>query len=264
MTEHTTPHLRLTGGTADRATGRSTDEAHVAPILVAHGTRSVHGVDTVGALARLVSERIGLTRVAFVDVLGPSPSEALAQTPTSAVLIPAFLAAGYHVRHDIPAHIEASGHHDVRLCDNLGPDPVLAVVMLDRLRSAGWLPGDAVVMAAAGSSDPSALAEVEVAARYLGDLIGETVPVGYIATAAPRVPEVVASVRTRGRRVFIASYLLAPGLFHSRLSDHGADAVAAPLGADERIADLLVDRVAAACVGVGSHSGPACRVTVGD
>ena len=221
-------------------------EVPAQPIMVAHGTRSVHGVKTVGRIAELVSERIGLTRVAFVDVLGPSPSELLVQTPGPAIIVPAFLAAGYHVRRDIPEHIEASGHQRVTLCDNMGPDPMLAVLMLERLRAAGWRDGDAVVMAAAGSSDPLALADVEMAARQLGDLVGDEVPVGYVTTATPRVPDVVAATRRSRRRVFIAAYLLAPGLFHSRLSEYGADGVAAPIGADPRVADLIVARFAAA------------------
>ncbi|MGV9481938.1 sirohydrochlorin chelatase [Gordonia aichiensis] len=229
------------------------------PILVAHGTRSVSGVETIGRVAELVSERIGTTRVAFVDVLGPSPSDLLAQIAGPAVVVPAFLAAGYHVRHDIPTHIEASGHRDVRLCENMGPDPVLAVVLRDRLCAAGWRPGDAVVMAAAGSSDRLALREVETAARYLAELIDDDVPVGYIATATPRVPDVVARVRRRRRRVFIASYLLAPGLFHARLAECGVHGVAAPLGADPRIADLIAARVTET-LGTSSSRPRAARV----
>jgi sirohydrochlorin ferrochelatase len=216
----------------------------VQPILVAHGTRSAHGLDTVARLAELIHRRIGTTRVSFVDVLGPSPSEVLAETPQPALVIPAFLAAGYHVRTDIPQHVAASGHPDVTVCDNLGPDPQLAAVMFDRLRAAGWRPGDAVVMAAAGSSDPLALADVEQAGRHLADVIGDEVAVAYVTTATPRVPAVVEKVReARGGALFIAPYLLASGFFHSRLSGFGADGVAAPLGADPRIAELIVDRV---------------------
>lgn len=214
------------------------------PILVAHGTRSPHGVNTVARLADLVAERIGPTRVAFVDVLGPSPTELLGQTERPALIVPAFLASGYHVRTDIPRHVEASAHRQVTVCDNLGPDPALAAVMHDRLRAAGWRSGDAVVLAAAGSSDPVALTDIGTAARQLGQLIGAEVPVGYVATGRPRVTDVVAAVRRRRRRrVFLASYLLAPGLFHTRLSRCGADGVAAPLGADSRIADVIVDRM---------------------
>jgi sirohydrochlorin ferrochelatase len=44
------------------------------------------------------------------------------------------------------------------------------------------------------------------------------------------------------RRVFIASYLLAPGLFHDRLADCDATEVAAPLGMHPRVVDLVVAR----------------------
>lgn len=218
------------------------------PVLVAHGTRSPHGVNTVARLAESVQEHIGPTRVAFVDVLGPSPSELLREIDRPALLIPAFLASGYHVRADIPQHVEASGHPHVTVCDNLGPDPVLADAMSDRLRDCGWRPGDAVVLAAAGSSDRWALADIETAAGHLGAVIGDEVAVGYVATARPRVPEVVRTLRRRrrGARVFVASYLLAPGLFHTRLTQCGANGVAAPLGADPRVAELIVARVHAA------------------
>lgn len=220
-----------------------TDDLRFQPVLVAHGTRSARGVDTIARLAEQVSARLGPTRTAFVDVLGPSPREVLADTEGPAILIPAFLASGYHVRADIPAHVAASGHPHVHVCDSLGPDPVIAGVMADRLLGAGWRPGDAVVLAAAGSSDALALADVDLAAAQLGRLLETPVAVGYLATARPAVADVVATVRRRtGRRVFIASYLLAPGLFHTRLAAVGADGVASPLGADPRIVDLVVDR----------------------
>ncbi|MGV9712130.1 sirohydrochlorin chelatase [Gordonia sp. NPDC003424] len=225
------------------------------PILVAHGTRSMHGVETIGRIAEQVGSLIGPTRTTFVDVLGPSPSEILSDTSRPAVILPAFLAAGYHVRRDIPDHIARSGHRDVTLCRNLGPDPVLATILADRLRAAGRRDGDAVVLAAAGSSDPHARAEVHHAARLLSQQIGTDVPVGYIATGEPRVADVVRSLRAAGRRrVFIASYLLAPGLFHDRLTSCGADGVGAPLGADPRIAALIASRYAEAVAGLDRRS----------
>jgi sirohydrochlorin ferrochelatase len=214
------------------------------PILVAHGTRSEHGVAMIADLADKVSAQIGNTRVAFVDVLGPSPSEVLRGIDGPAVVVPAFLASGYHVRKDLPEHIEASGHTAVSVSRSLGPDPELARVLALRLTESGWRRGDSVVLAAAGSSDLFALGQVRRAANLLGSMIGERVPVGYVATAEPRIADVVADTRARtGRRVFIASYLLARGLFHDRLYDVGADGVSQPLGADPRVVDLVVRRM---------------------
>lgn len=212
-------------------------------VLVAHGTRNLRGVDMVASLADAVSEHVGPTRVAFVDVLGPSLSELLRDLAAPAVVVPAFLASGYHVHTDVPREVADSGHPAVSVTRALGPDPALAHVMWQRLRDVGWRPGDAVVLAAAGSSDPRALQDVRRAAAMLSEFVGRPVPVGYVATASPRVPEVVTCLRSRGaRRVFIASYLLAPGLFHTRLADAGADGVTEPLGLHPAIVDLVADR----------------------
>ncbi len=183
-------------------------------------------------------------RTAFVDVLGPSPSEVLRDLDSvPAVAVPAFLASGYHVYQDVPREVAESGHTAVAVTPAMGPDPALARVMRIRLREAGWRPGDAVVFAAAGSSDARARHDVRVAARMLGEDLGSRVRVGYIATGAPRVPEVVASLRRSGaRRVFVASYLLAHGLFHERLHDCGADGVAEPIGVHPAVVRLLADR----------------------
>jgi sirohydrochlorin ferrochelatase len=54
---------------------------------------------------------------------------------------------------------------------------------------------------------------------------------------------VVAAMRAAGRRrVFIASYLLAPGLFHDRLRECGATGVSAPLGVHPAVVDVLASR----------------------
>ena len=103
-----------------------------------------------------------------------------------------------------------------------------------------------MVLAAAGSSDQSACGQVHLAARQLESLIGGHIEVGFITTASPTVPEAIARARRTGRRVMVASYLLAPGLFHQRLETYGAEAVSAPLGADPRIVDLIVTRMRAA------------------
>lgn len=212
-------------------------------VLVAHGTRNPRGVEMIAELAEAVSDRVGPTRVAFVDVLGPSPKEVLRELAGPAVVVPAFLASGYHVHTDVPREVSDSGHTRVSITGALGPDPVFASVMLERLIAAGWMPGDAIVFAAAGSSDKRALLEHRRAAAMLADIARVRVRIGYVATAEPSVPASVESLRREGhRRVFVASYLLARGLFHTRLSDAGSDGVAEPLGLHSGIVDLVVDR----------------------
>jgi len=205
-------------------------------LLVAHGTRNPHGVSMIGDLAAAMADRLGeLVPVAFVDVLGPRPDEVLAGLASEpVVLVPAFLSSGYHVRVDVPEHVAASGHSDVTVTDALGPSPELARAMVDRLLESGWRPGDQVVMAAAGTSDRRAQGEVRAAAAMLSAIVGHRVSIAFAAGDGSEYPLVVDAVRRarmRGaRRVAVASYLLADGLFQQRLVQSGADVVAQPLG----------------------------------
>ncbi|MGV9613385.1 sirohydrochlorin chelatase [Nocardia xishanensis] len=243
-------------------------------VLVAHGTRSTRGVEMIAALAEAVTRELGaaqavpelgaaisgrgartgapVVRTAFVDVLGPSPSEVLRDLlgvteSGPAVVVPAFLASGYHVYQDVPREVAESGHAAVAVTPAMGPDPALARIMAMRLRAAGRRPGDAVVFAAAGSSDARARQDVRRAAAMLAEHLDAPVRIGYVATGAPRVPEVVAELRASGaRRVFIASYLLAHGLFQQRLHDAGADGVAEPIGVHPAVVRLIADRYRAA------------------
>ena len=164
-------------------------------VLVAHGTRNARGVQMVADMAEVLARQVGTTRVAFVDVLGPSPSEVLRELSEPAVVVPAFLASGYHVHTDVPREIAESNHGNVVVTRALGPDPVLAEVMFARLRDAGWQPGEAVVLAAAGSSDRRALLEHRRAASMLADRTRAPVRIGYVATATPTVAEAVSTWR---------------------------------------------------------------------
>ncbi|MET0896377.1 MAG: sirohydrochlorin chelatase [Mycobacterium sp.] len=215
------------------------------PILVAHGTRKASGVAMIGELADRVGALLGQpVRVAFVDVVGPTPSEVLRTLDDRpAVLVPAFLSSGYHVRKDIPEHVAASGHPDVTVTQALGPCPHMVRVMSDRLVESGWRPGDSVIMAAAGTSDRHAQRDLRVTATLLSAAIGTRVELAYAATGEPRVADAVATVRERGaHRVVVASYLLADGLFQDRLRASGADVVTEPLGLHPGTARLIASR----------------------
>ncbi len=218
-----------------------------AAVLVAHGTRKPGGVAMVGDLARRVGEVLDRqVHVAFVDVLGPTPTEVLKGLPRHrpAVLVPAFLAGGYHVRVDVPAHVEASTHPAVTVTRPLGPCAGTVRVLADRLFDAGWRPGDSVILAAAGTSDRSAQSDLRQTAAMLSALIGDRVELGYAATGAPTVAAAVEAARARsdGRRVAVASYLLADGLFQDRLRASGADIVSEPLGVHPGMLRLIASR----------------------
>jgi sirohydrochlorin ferrochelatase len=235
-------------------------------VLAAHGTRDPAGAVVVEEIAAAVRRRLpGVpVSVAYVDVRSPSLTEVLRSVAEPAVVVPAFLAAGYHVRVDVPEQILLSGCGSVTVTPALGPDDLVLAAVHDRLVAAGWEHGHGIVLAAAGSSDPRAVADVHRAARRLSVLTRSAVQVGFITSAQPSVPEAVAVARrlppafagaagrrlplpfagaAAGRRpVAIASWLLAPGLFHQRLADMGADLVSDPIGAHPRLVDLVVRR----------------------
>jgi sirohydrochlorin ferrochelatase len=198
-------------------------------VLAFHGTRDPRGAVVCSEIAAAVQASVDLpVEVAYADVRQPDVRSVV---DGPCVVVPVFLAAGYHVRVDIPEQI--GRRSDVVLTSPVGLDAVPAV--RDRLREAGFRRGDAVVLAAAGSSDARALATVRQAAALLG-----AAGVGYVATATPRVADVVAGLTGRGRRVAVASWLLAPGVFHGSLAACGADVVAEPIGAHPLVVDVVL------------------------
>jgi sirohydrochlorin ferrochelatase len=215
-------------------------------LLVAHGTRDPAGAVVTEAVAARVRAALGVrVEACYVDVRRPSPAEALAGMPGPCVAVPMFLAAGYHVRVDVPEQLR--GFPDVVPAETFGPDPALIGAAADRLRTAGLRDGDAVVLAVAGSSDPVARADGALAARRLGRELARPVTLATIATGGPRVGDAVARLRAGGaRRVAVASWLLAPGLFQRSLDGCGADVVGAPIADHDAVVALVAERYGAA------------------
>jgi sirohydrochlorin ferrochelatase len=218
-------------------------------LLVAHGTRDPAGAVVTERVAAQAERMLGVrVRACYADVRGPTPAEALAELPGPTVAVPAFLAAGYHVRADVPEQLRATGRHDVVLAGAFGPDPALVAAAAERLTEAGARPGDAVVLAVAASSDPPAQADGARAARLLGLLLGGPVTLAPIVLGdRPGVADVVARLRDEGaRRVAVASWLLAPGLFQRNLERCGADVVGAPLSDHEAVLEIVASRYTSA------------------
>ncbi|GAB3505375.1 sirohydrochlorin chelatase [Amycolatopsis cihanbeyliensis] len=211
-------------------------------LLTAHGTRDPAGAVVTERLAAMVRARGCGVRVAYADVRAPDVTTALRGMRGPAVVVPAFLAAGYHVRTDIPDQVAAGGHRAVTIAEPFGPAPELLDVVHQRLLAAGYRRGDEIVLAAAGSSDHRALSAVDIAVQALAERLAAPVRVGYAATARPSVAEAVAAAAATGRRVAVASWLLAPGLFQRKLERAGAEVVADPLGAHPNVADLVLRR----------------------
>jgi sirohydrochlorin ferrochelatase len=151
------------------------------------------------------------------------------------VVVPLLLSSGYHVTVDIPAQSVGC-----RVAAAVGPDDRLLPVLASRLREAGWTADTPVVLAAAGSTDPSALQEVrDVGPRLALELDGAPVTVAFISAGTPRLSDVPSPTA-------ISSYLLAPGQFSRALEQPGAPVVGAPIGAAPELAEVILDRYDAA------------------
>jgi sirohydrochlorin ferrochelatase len=238
----------LPGGAVPEAPGQHSP-SDPALLLVAHGTRDPGGAVVTERVAGLARAALGVRVAAcYADVRRPTPAEGVAELGGRCVAVPMFLAAGYHVRTDVPAQLAA--FPGVVLAETFGPDPLLVAAAAERLTAAGARPGDAVVLAVAGSSDPNAQADGARAAHRLGRLLGGPVTLATIAAGGPRVPDAVAALRRDGaERVAVASWLLAPGLFQTGLDDSGADVVARPIAEHAAVVELVTRRYRAALTG---------------
>lgn len=216
-------------------------------------------------------------RAAFLDHCAPSLPQALASlapsppAPYQCVALPLLLTAAYHSKADIPARLAAATAAqpglDVISADPLGPHPLLLTGLERRLREAGVADDSAreraatsVVLAAAGSSDPSANATIaSLAARWGSSRGWRAVVPAYASAAGPRPDEAVRALRRSGApRVAVATYLLAPGYFADKIRDDalgaGADVVSAALGAAPEVAGVVLDRYRAAVADLAAQS----------
>jgi sirohydrochlorin ferrochelatase len=226
------------------------------PVLigVAHGSRRPAAQDDVRVLlAAVAAARPGLVvREAYIELAEPSLPDVLRSAPTPAVVVPLLLGSGYHVAHDVAG--VAAAYRDVPCAPALGPDPLLAEALAQRLLTAeGDEPSDGpVVLAAAGSSDPRSVADTEMMAGLLAMRLGRPVVPAYNSAARPSVRDTVAALRRRRyRRVSVAGYLLWPGRFAAEVAACGADVVSVPLGTHQAVVDLVLARYDVARVAAG-------------
>ena len=208
-------------------------------------------------LAGLVRQRRpGLDlRTAFLGHAPPSLLQVLGtiEADREARVMPLLLTAAYHSKADIPRMLARVPRPQVSYGATLGPHPRLISALERRLAEADPAAladpaRTAVVLAAAGSSDPEANATIAGMARQWQARTGwRAVRPAYASAAGPTPAEAVTALRQTGvPRVVVATYLLAPGLFADRIRAAslaaGASAVSPALGACDEVADVLLDR----------------------
>jgi sirohydrochlorin ferrochelatase len=239
-----------------------------APALVAlaHGSRDPRSAATITALVnevRALRPDLKIER-AFLDLSRPtldSTIDRLTRKHDEIVVVPLLLTDAFHAKVDVPSAIAATAarHPDVqiRATPILGLEPrfleVLDLRMREALKAARARELDALVLAAAGSSDPLANQSVARLARLWGTHHKLPVTAAFASTAPPATGEAVRAFRKEGRRhIAVASLFLAPGFLPDRAAElafeAGAVAVSEPLGAHPEIARTVLARYAVGAV----------------
>ncbi|GAB3436166.1 sirohydrochlorin chelatase [Actinophytocola sediminis] len=231
-------------------------------VAVAHGSRDPRSAATVSALVDLVRARQpGVeVRTAFLDLSAPRLPDVLAALygagHRDVVVVPLLLGTAFHARVDLPSMIAETTARLPRLSVSvsgvLGPDHRLPALAHRRLLDAGAEVGDdglGVILAGAGSSHaPANAAVARVAREWAGQHGWAGVVAAFASAARPDVPTAAAILRAAGaRRIAVASWFLAPGRLPDRVTNLARETdpravLAAPLGPDPTLADLVLDR----------------------
>jgi sirohydrochlorin ferrochelatase len=255
----------------------STDRGRDRPALVgvAHGSRDPRSAATISQLVEEVRrQRPDVdVRLSFLDLSAPRLPDVLAAVASDghrhAVVVPLLLGNAFHARVDVPGAVARAGRQHPRLrltvTGVLGGDPRLADLALRRLAEVTDpldAPGLGVVLAATGSSRACANASVDrLASTWVGHHRWHGGFAAFATAAAPSVPEAIRRLRACGAaRIAIASWFLAPGLLPLRvaqaaLATDPTARIAAPLGADASVAEVIVDRYLAAETGAERAAG---------
>lgn len=236
-------------------------------IALAHGSRDPRSAATITALVdevRALRPDLPI-EAAFLELSKPSfetvVNKLVRKGHDEIVVVPLLLSDAYHAQVDVPEAITAAmAKHEglkIRASDILGLETEFLAVLDRRLRAAlsnaRVRELDALVLAAAGSSNSVANQAVARLARVWGARHHLPVTAAFASSAPPATGEAVRAFRREGRRhVAVASMFLAPGFLPDRAAElaleAGAVAVSEPLGAAPELARTILARYAVGAV----------------
>lgn len=240
-----------------------------APALVAlaHGSRDPRSARTVQDLVGEVRRMRPDLRIeaAFLDLARPDLATVVDRLVEAGhdeiVVVPLLLSEAYHAKVDVPTVVAGSlARHaglKIRVTSVLGLEAAFLDVLDRRLREALCAARvrelDALVLAAAGTSDALATQSISRLARLWGSRHRLPTQVAFASAAPPATGEAVRAFRGAGRRhVAMGALFLAPGLLYDRARElaleAGAVAVSQPFGADPEVARTVLARYAVGAV----------------
>lgn len=216
-------------------------------IAVAHGSRDPRFAENARRLVGGIrSLRPDLdVRLAFLELSEPNLGDVLGQLSGDAVVVPLLLSDAYHARIDLPT-VLSSAPPGLRVTQAavLGADHRLLQLARRRVIELG-IDNPGVILTAVGSSDSTANARTRALATQwtLSTTVFATGDSTSLADAAD-------ALRVRGAtEIVVAPWFLSPGLLLDRVRAEAAQlniSVAAPLGPDRLVAEVVVERYSAA------------------
>ncbi|MCL6452031.1 MAG: sirohydrochlorin chelatase [Alicyclobacillus sp.] len=230
-------------------------------LFIGHGTTRPAGRAEFFELVRQVSARLRMgsmsggeahgrvsVRHAFLEFAEPTIAQAIEDAVTSGIrellLVPVFLFAARHLKHDIPQQLRALGEQlrdvSVHSTAAVGDCDGLLDAAYARLQAAGFTRGTdgTVVLVARGNHDPQAQAAFEAVARRLqGRFAIPKLAWAYLSGTGVPLEMVLARLSHAGERTFwILPYLWFQGFLTETLAERVRRAVDfAGVGAAARI-----------------------------
>jgi sirohydrochlorin cobaltochelatase len=238
-------------------------------LLVGHGTVDDGGVREFHAFVDRMRARMAPSGVdvagGFIELSAPAVTESWAELAGKGhrriAAVPLVLVAAGHGKGDIPAALEREARRSPGMSyafgRPLGPHPLLLDLLDERIAAAAGRAqraDTAVLLAARGSSDPDANAEICKVARLLQETRGFAfVETAFISLTRPSVPEGLERARRLGAgRIVVAPYFLFDGVLPQRVVEQSVAfgretanvemLLAGHLGDSDELADLVVER----------------------
>jgi sirohydrochlorin cobaltochelatase len=223
-------------------------------LIIGHGTREPEGTRGFLELVSSVQKQVrSHVQPAFLEISRPSiPQGADYCLSTGAkrlLVIPFFLFGGRDVKKKLPQALEEvrAGHPQVAviLTPHIGQDHPILEILKERLQSAKGscsLEDTAVLLAARGSSDQAALAEMQqVRARFAQEAGLKRVQHAFVEVASPSTEDgIQACLDLHPKQIIVLPYLLLPGLMLKKIKDRVEAVRPQPAGPTSiRVADCL-------------------------
>lgn len=231
-------------------------------IYIGHGSRTHQSNEQFSAFIKQIMPQIDadIQEVGFLESASPSISEAAAacaEKGASEILVmPVLLLAGIHSTKDIPEEIakmkERYPHVSFHYGRELGPDPLAAKILAERVRSVYFDEDEskkAVLLIGHGSRGKASERQlIELGYLLKIELNSQHVFPCFLKEGSPGYQEELQSVVKLGyETIYTIPHLLFTGIFTKRIKEMTENAAAnvihsEPLGFHPKLAELLIKR----------------------